>query len=343
MKALGGATTRFASSSWSPVVRYGVAVLAMLVAVGIKLLLASVFHQASAFLLLSVAVLVAAVFGGFGPGALASVLGALSGDYFFMEPVGILTLFDPDHTVLAGIFVAQGIAISAIAARLASARRRSDATLADARKVEETLRASEQKSKQRAEMLENAHDAIFTWELGGVIVYWNSGAERLYGWSREEAVGRVSHELLETEHPFSSVKELEEVLRTEGHWEGELVHLARDGRRVVVESRHTLTHYDDGTEFVLETNRDLTERNLAEDDLRQSEQRYKTLFESIDQGICVIESLFDENDHPIDYRFWRSTRCSSNRRGSWTRSAAGCANWSRTSRRTGSRSTATSR
>ena len=113
--------------------------------------------------------------------------------------------------------------------------------------------------RQQAALLEQTHDAVFMWKLGGEITYWNQGAERLYGWSKEEALGHISHELLKTIHPFAP-EELFHRLRRDGYWEGELVHHARDGRRVVVESRHVLTHNDSEPGFVIETNRDITER-----------------------------------------------------------------------------------
>ncbi|CAA9483701.1 MAG: diguanylate cyclase/phosphodiesterase (GGDEF & EAL domains) with PAS/PAC sensor(s) [uncultured Rubrobacteraceae bacterium] len=125
---------------------------------------------------------------------------------------------------------------------------------------------AEDRARWQAGMLEQTHDAVFMWRPGGQITYWNRGAERLYGWSREEALGRVSHELLETIHPFPP-EELDRRLRTEGHWEGELVHHTRDERRVVVESRHVLMRDDSGSASILETNRDITERKEAEDHL----------------------------------------------------------------------------
>jgi diguanylate cyclase (GGDEF)-like protein/PAS domain S-box-containing protein len=121
--------------------------------------------------------------------------------------------------------------------------------------------------RQQAALLEQTHDAVFMWKLEGEITYWNQGAERLYGWPKEEALGRASHELLKTIHPFVH-KELVHRLRRDGHWEGELVHHARDGRRVVVESRHVLAHYDSEPGFVLETNRDITERKALGERLR---------------------------------------------------------------------------
>ena len=120
----------------------------------------------------------------------------------------------------------------------------------------------ERKLREQAEMLDLAHDAIFAWEMDGAISYWNRAAEEIYGYAREEAVGRVSHELLETE----AVEDMDAILdslRLSGRWQGELRHRTKDGREIVVESRMTLVERN-GHRLVLETNRDITERKRAE-------------------------------------------------------------------------------
>src|SRR4030095_13768147 len=111
-------------------------------------------------------------------------------------------------------------------------------------------------------MLDLAHDAIFAWELDGAISYWNRAAEEIYGYAREEAVGRVSHELLETE-TAAGIDAILDSLRLSGRWMGELRHRTKDGREIVVESRMTLAKRN-GQKLVLETNRDITERKQAE-------------------------------------------------------------------------------
>jgi PAS domain S-box-containing protein len=120
----------------------------------------------------------------------------------------------------------------------------------------------ERKLREQAEMLDLAHDAIFAWELDGAISYWNRAAEEIYGYAREEAVGRVSHELLETE-AIEDMDALLDSLRLSGRWQGELRHRTKDGREIVVESRMTLVKRN-GHRLVLETNRDITERKRAE-------------------------------------------------------------------------------
>jgi len=118
------------------------------------------------------------------------------------------------------------------------------------------------KLREQAEMLDLAHDAIFAWEMDGAISYWNRAAEEIYGYAREEAMGRVSYELLETEAGMD-MDALLDSLRRSGRWQGELRHRTKDGREIVVESRMTLVERNEHN-LVLETNRDITERKRAE-------------------------------------------------------------------------------
>ena len=136
-------------------------------------------------------------------------------------------------------------------------------------------------ARRQARLLELSREAIIAWELGGPIVYWNAGAEALYGYPREEAVGRVSHQLLRTVHPTDAAA-FELALAEAGHWVGELVHATRDGRKVLVESRQEVLREPDGRLLVLETNRDITARKHAE-------ERLRSILETVPEAIVTID------------------------------------------------------
>ena len=116
---------------------------------------------------------------------------------------------------------------------------------------------------------------MLAWRLDGVIQFWNAGAERLYGFAPDEAVGRRSHSLLQTNFPIQFI-ELRSRLQNERYWSGELRHICKDGHKVIVDSRMQLL----GDDTVLEVNRDVTEakalineREQIEHALRESQHR----------------------------------------------------------------------
>ncbi len=138
--------------------------------------------------------------------------------------------------------------------------------------LEQRVAERTQELKQRADLLDLASEAIMVRDLNGVIRFWNSGAEELYGWSRQEALGRRAHELLQTRWPITPA-ELEAVLVRHGRWDGNLVQRTRDGREVTVASRHALKKDDSGAPaVVLEINRDITLSLRTEEALRSAER-----------------------------------------------------------------------
>jgi PAS domain S-box-containing protein len=125
--------------------------------------------------------------------------------------------------------------------------------------------------REQARLLDLTHDTIFVRDMNNVITYWNRGAEALYGWRAEQAIGKVTHELLGTIFPAAHEDSLVSLLRAD-RWEGELVHSKRDGTQVVVSSRWSLLRNERGQPLaILETNTDITERKRTEDALRRSE------------------------------------------------------------------------
>ena len=128
---------------------------------------------------------------------------------------------------------------------------------------------AEAELRQQSHLIDLAHDAIFIRGRDGTIRSWNRGAEQMYGWSGEEALGHISHDLLGTRFPVS-LAELEDRLARDGSWEGELIHSRRDGAQIVVASRQVLDREERGEPtVVLEMNSDITERKRADDELRR--------------------------------------------------------------------------
>ncbi|MBS7538168.1 two-component system sensor histidine kinase NtrB [Ancylobacter lacus] len=125
--------------------------------------------------------------------------------------------------------------------------------------------------RDQAALLDLSHDAIFVRAPSDAIVYWNGGAERLYGWSREEALGHAAGTLLRTVLPAPR-SQIMASLHATGFWEGEVRHTTRDGREVTCLSRWSAQRDARGRSLgTLETNHDITARKTAEHDLRQAE------------------------------------------------------------------------
>jgi PAS domain S-box-containing protein len=109
------------------------------------------------------------------------------------------------------------------------------------------------RAEHLASLLALSYEPMLAWRFDGPIEVWNTGAERLYGFAANEAVGRSSHALLQTKFPIA-FGELRSQLRNEGYWSGELRHVCKDGREVIVDSRMQIV----GDDTVLEVNRDVT-------------------------------------------------------------------------------------
>ena len=125
----------------------------------------------------------------------------------------------------------------------------------------------------QAKLLDLANDAIFVRSADGGITYWNEGAERLYGWTKKEALSRSTQELIQTEFPI----DISEILGLD-RWEGELQQRRRDGSQVIVASRWTTLRDHNGKSVGwLEINTDITDRKRAEESARSLSGRILTL------------------------------------------------------------------
>ncbi|HEY3597927.1 MAG TPA: ATP-binding protein [Paraburkholderia sp.] len=128
--------------------------------------------------------------------------------------------------------------------------------------------------REQARLLDLTHDTVIVRDMGGVILYWNRGAEEMYGWKKREAVGQIIHSFLKTRFPTSLEEMTAQLLRT-GRWDGELIHTRQDGTELVIASRWSLQRNGGGRPLAtLETGNDITARKRAEEALRQSQATY---------------------------------------------------------------------
>jgi PAS domain S-box-containing protein len=132
-----------------------------------------------------------------------------------------------------------------------------------------------------AALLDLTHDAIFVRNLKNEIIFWHKSAERLYGWTKEEASGRITHELLHTIFPIPLADIEAEVLR-KGYWEGELIHQKRDGTLLTVSSRWAVQMDGSGKPVgTLESNRDISQR-------QREDKRFRGLMEAAPDAMVVV-------------------------------------------------------
>ena len=131
---------------------------------------------------------------------------------------------------------------------------------------------AEQRIRQQAELLDQAQDAIIVRDLDDRIVYWNKSAERLYGWTAAEALGKTGKDLLYREIP-PEFEEAEVAIREHGAWIGELSQITKDGREVTVSSRWTLVRNDHGQPHQkLIVNTDITAHKRLEAEVQRAAQ-----------------------------------------------------------------------
>lgn len=139
---------------------------------------------------------------------------------------------------------------------------------------------------EQARILELTHDTVIIRDRDDVIVYWNDGAECLYGWSRSEAVGRVCADLL---GDGQLTGDMRAGLSGEGRWTGQLLRQRKDGIQILVASRWLVRRGSDGRQAgIIESSADVTALHKVEEERRASEHRYRTMFHSA--GFATWES-----------------------------------------------------
>src|SRR6202790_411354 len=157
------------------------------------------------------------------------------------------------------------------------------------RVANEELRKYSQNLLEQGVLIDLSQDAIIVRHFGGEIGSWNRGAEVLYGWKKDEVIGRSTHELLQTEFPMP-LNEIEQEVQAAGFWTGEVRHRRRDGRQVIASSRWVLCEDSNGAcARIMETNTDITDQRQAEEKLKRSEVRFRQMAENIKEIFWLLD------------------------------------------------------
>lgn len=256
-------STMFKSVLDRPFVRIVFAIAVAVSALLLRhLLVRELARQLPAFILLYSVVVFTAIMAGLWAGLLVTVIGVLYTSFFILPPIGHFEIARPTDVVALFLFATMGLFISVLAERYRRSERQ--------RQVDGAAPWSQ------GEMMQFSFDAITIVRLDGGIEFWNRGAERLYGYSKTEALDRNPHLLLKTS-PALPWEEIVAMLRNRETLESELHQVAKDGRKVVVSTRYQIVVGTDGAERILKISRDITSRRLAEERVRQLNRVYAVL------------------------------------------------------------------
>src|SRR5215204_5013234 len=264
----------------SPLLRYGVAVLAIGMAFLVKLLLDPLIVQETPFLLIFGAIMISAWYGGLGPGLLATFAAGLATDYFFLPPTGSLSGFSLE-TVPLLVFLLEGTLVCLLVEALRAARSRAEGSALEAERQRKLLRRNEEHFRSLVEGMRNY--AIFTLDPKGRVASWNAGAERLEGYKSEEIVGEhFSVFFTEEDVKSGRPEEYLEAAAGEGRSEEEHWFVRKDGSRFWAGTVLTALRDDEGElRGFSQVTPDITEKKEAERLREEAENRLRTLVEHV--------------------------------------------------------------
>ena len=160
----------------------------------------------------------------------------------------------------------------------------------------------EEQLRYQADLLSSVNDAIIASDANYRLTVWNSAAESMYGWKAGEVLGRNGLEVVQTEFPEADKARMLQSIAATGCYHGEATQVRKDGTRFPVDVGSMVLRDGQGriTGYV-SVNRDITERKRIEEALRESETKFRSIFESMVAACCLDEMVY-EDGKPVDYR-----------------------------------------
>lgn len=254
----------FKTRGW--LLRYGGAVLAVVLATGLRALLDPILEDRAPLPAFYLAVLLAAWYGGIGPSIVALVLGIVAADYYFVPPRDAFFAYQPEHLTELALYAGVGVGFAILSGALQELRRRAQARSEELAAIEERTRA----------IVEHVIDGIITIDAKGIVQSFNPAAEKVFGYRADEVIGNSVSMLMPEPDRSQHDRYIEDYVRT-GH-----ARIIGIGREVVGRRKNGMTFPMDlainefrigERRFFVGMVRDITQRKQAEEEARQASRR----------------------------------------------------------------------
>jgi PAS domain S-box-containing protein len=256
----------------SVVARYGMAVTVVALALLMRLSLDPVWGVRFPLTTFYGAVVVAAWIGGLGAGLLATCLAAVVADFLWLAPVQAVGVRDWAEQIVLAMFVGIGVLMSGLSEALHRARARAEADRMETRRQMLERARAEEGVRFLAALVEGSEDAIVGMTVGGVITSWNPGAERMFGWTAAEVVGRPISTIIPPDRVPEETETMARLRRGIAIRAFETVRVTKDGRRIDVSL--SVSPIRDARGAIVGASkiaRDVTEHKRADQALRERE------------------------------------------------------------------------